>query len=107
MEKGIEFQKRIGMTKSGLDLPIDSMSDIEKHYTLAAVGELTGYSVLSLRRFSRSGELKTVRFGREFRVTESEVRAFIERRKAAEIPEASRPKQGPETDDQGASNGKK
>ncbi|HIH04020.1 MAG TPA: helix-turn-helix domain-containing protein [Methanoregulaceae archaeon] len=64
---------------------------IERYYTLEAVAELTGYSIRRLRDFVKSGELETERWGREYRVSTPALRAFIESRRGAEIPEHQRP----------------
>ncbi len=65
--------------------------DIERFYTLEAVAELTGYSIRRLRDYVKSGELETERWGREYRVSTPALRAFIESRRGAEIPERQRP----------------
>jgi excisionase family DNA binding protein len=64
---------------------------IERFYTLEAVAELTGYSIRRLRDFVKSGELETERWGREYRVSTPALRAFIDARRSAEIPERQRP----------------
>ena len=70
----------------------DGMSDdIERHLSLDRVADLTSYSVYRLREFIKTGELKAVRWGRAYRVPESEVRRFMKARENAEIPEPQRP----------------
>jgi excisionase family DNA binding protein len=64
---------------------------IERFYTLEAVAELTGYSIRRLRDFVKSGELETERWGREYRVSTPALKAFIESRRGADIPERQRP----------------
>jgi len=64
---------------------------IERFFTLKAVAGLTGYSIRRLRDFMKSGELETERWGREYRVSSPALRASIESRCGAEIPEHQRP----------------
>lgn len=81
---------RTGAQSSDSELPMVS-DGIERFYTLEAVAELTGYSIRRLRDFVKSGELATERWGREYRVSTPALRAFIESRRGAEIPERQRP----------------
>jgi excisionase family DNA binding protein len=84
------------------DAELLKVSDgIERFYTLEAVADLTGYSIRRLRDFVKSGELETERWGREYRVSTPALRAFIESRRGAEIPERQRPgaRPGGSTDD--------
>lgn len=64
---------------------------IERLYTREAVAELTCYSVRRLRDFTKSGNLETERWGREYRVSTPALQAFIEPRCHAEIPERQQP----------------
>lgn len=78
-----------------------SGDELERYLSLERVADLTSYSVHSLRDFIRGGDLVAVRWGRAFRVTETELRRFIADRERAEIPEAQRPgapKPGTQTD---------
>lgn len=68
-----------------------SADDLPKFYSLASVAKATDYSVRSLREFIKKGELKVERWGRDYRVTDENFKAFVEARRAAEIPDAQRP----------------
>ena len=68
-----------------------SADEIEKHYSLERVADLTSYSVRTLRDFIKAGELVPVRWGRTYRITETELRRFMAARAAAAIPEQQRP----------------
>lgn len=68
-----------------------SGNELERYLSLERVADLTSYSVHSLRDFIKSGDLVAVRWGRAFRVTETELRRFIAEREKAEIPVPQRP----------------
>lgn len=67
------------------------MSEMERFYDLRQVAEITAFSVLTLRRFIKTGDLKPERWGREFRVSSAELRRFVESRRTQPVPESSRP----------------
>lgn len=81
----------------------DGMSDeIPRYLSLERVADITSYSVRTLRDFIKSGDLVASRWGRDYRVTEDELRRFIKSREQAEIPERQRPgtaKPGTRTDE--------
>jgi excisionase family DNA binding protein len=81
---------RSGAQSNTTELP-EVTDGIERFYTLEAVAEVTGYSIRRLRDFVKSGELETERWGREYRVSTPALRAFIEARRGAAIPERQRP----------------
>ena len=70
---------------------------LERHLSLERVADVTSYSVYALRDFIKTGGLKAVRWGRAYRVPESEVKRFMEARAQAEIPERQRPGTKPRT----------
>lgn len=67
------------------ELGIDRMLSLER------VADATSYSVNRLREFIKSGDLPAVRWGRSYRVKESDLRAFMAERERLEIPERQRP----------------
>ena len=67
------------------------MSGVERYYDLRQVAEITAYSLLTIRRFVKDGQLKSERWGREFRISESSLKKFIEDRRAQPIPPSSTP----------------
>lgn len=69
------------------------MGNIETYYDLQRAGEILSYSPLTLRKFIKDGELDAVRWGREYRITESSLKKFIEDRQKLPIPEGSKPKE--------------
>lgn len=70
---------------------------LERQLSLERVADVTSYSVYALRDFIKSGELIAVRWGRAYRVPESEVVRFMEARARAEIPAPQRPGSKPRT----------
>jgi excisionase family DNA binding protein len=73
---------------------------IEKYWTLEEVAHVTGYSLRSIRRFVAEGEIEAERWGREYRVTSPALRAFIEARRQAPVPEGPRGRRGPDGDEE-------
>jgi excisionase family DNA binding protein len=65
--------------------------DVERHYSLERVSDLTSISVSRIRELIKAGELVAVRWGREWRVRESDLKTFMEAREKLEIPERQRP----------------
>jgi excisionase family DNA binding protein len=55
---------------------------IMRFYTVAQVAELLEVSTRSLRRWIADGELRHHRLGRQVRILESDLRAFLEERRA-------------------------
>jgi excisionase family DNA binding protein len=51
-----------------------------RFYSMAHVADLLAVSPRSVRRWIATGELLAHRFGRQVRISESDLRAFIERR---------------------------
>lgn len=60
---------------------------IETYYSVEEIASRLGYSVYTVRRWIKSGELAAIKGkGRTgHRVAESDLNAFIERRRAAEV----------------------
>jgi excisionase family DNA binding protein len=52
-----------------------------RFYTIAQVADLLVVSARSVRRWIATGELSSHKFGRQVRISETELRAFIERRR--------------------------
>lgn len=50
----------------------------EKFFTLAEVAERLKVNYRTVYRWVRSGDLSAIQFGREYRVTETDLQAFIE-----------------------------
>lgn len=71
--------------------PIMSSDELERHLSLDRVADVTSYSVNRIREFIKGGNLAAVRWGRSYRVKESEVRRFMAAREAEPIPERQRP----------------
>ena len=59
-------------------------------YTLVEVAQLLKVSTKTVRRWIDTGELIAHRFGRQFRITESDLLTFIQQRREAGllVPEA-------------------
>lgn len=53
-----------------------------RFYTIAQVADLLAVSARSVRRWAATGELLTHRFGRQVRISDTDLRAFIERRRS-------------------------
>lgn len=54
---------------------------METYYTIKEVAEKFGVTVQTIHRFTRSGELRTIKFGGSTRIAESDLKAFIEKGK--------------------------
>lgn len=52
---------------------------IEQHYTLEEVSTLLKISVRALRARIKSGDLKAVKIGKEYRVAESDLNDYLSR----------------------------
>ena len=52
--------------------------DIDKLYTVTEIADILNVSDRSVRNFIQNGELKAYRFGREYKIKESDLQAFIE-----------------------------
>ncbi|MGC1179179.1 MAG: helix-turn-helix domain-containing protein [Methyloceanibacter sp.] len=52
-----------------------------RFYTVAGVAELLAVSTRSVRRWIAAGELLAHRFGRQIRISELDLRAFVEWRR--------------------------
>ncbi len=50
----------------------------EKFFTLAEVADRLKVNYRTVYRWVRSGDLSAIQFGREYRVTEADLQAFIE-----------------------------
>ena len=50
-----------------------------KTYSLQEVGEMLGLSVITLRKYLKSGKLKGSKLGKSWRVTEEEIREYYEK----------------------------
>lgn len=53
----------------------------EKFFTLAEVADRLKVNYRTVYRWVRSGDLSAIQFGREYRVTETDLQAFIEERR--------------------------
>lgn len=71
--------------------PIMCADDLERMLSLERVSDLTSYSVSRIRQFIASGELVAVRWGREYRIRESDLRAFMAAREQLPIPDQQAP----------------
>jgi excisionase family DNA binding protein len=60
-----------------------SSRPITRFYTVAQVAELLAVSTRSVRRWIAAGELLAHKFGRQVRISEIDLRAFVEWRRAA------------------------
>jgi excisionase family DNA binding protein len=49
-----------------------------RFYTVAQIADLLAVSPRSVRRWISSGDLRTHRFGRQVRISEADLRAFVE-----------------------------
>jgi len=72
-------------------LPIMSSDELERHLSLERVHDLTSYSITRIREFIRAGDLPAVRWGRSYRVKESDLKKFMADREQLAIPERQRP----------------
>jgi excisionase family DNA binding protein len=64
------------------------MSELDEHYlTLPAVAERLSVSRMTVRRWIKGGELNAYKFANEYRIGESDLREFLERRRT--IPRES------------------
>jgi excisionase family DNA binding protein len=59
-----------------------SSKSMTRFYTIAQVADLLVVSTRSVRRWIAAGELLAHKFGRQLRVAEMDLRAFLERRRA-------------------------
>ena len=71
--------------------PIMSDDELERRLSLDRVADLTSYSITRIRELIRSGDLPAVRWGRSYRVKESDLKKFMADRERLEIPERQRP----------------
>lgn len=77
------------MTSRGLAVDVgfvagarQSQQSVKVHfYTVAEVAEFVGVSVRSVRRWIKSGELVAHHFGTAVRIAESDLKAFIARKR--------------------------
>ncbi len=58
-----------------------SSKPMTRFYTVAGVAELLAVSTRSVRRWIAAGELLAHRFGRQIRISELDLRAFVEWRR--------------------------
>jgi excisionase family DNA binding protein len=56
------------------------MVEIPEVYTLQEVAERLRVSLQTVRRLVRTGELKTIKVGRQYRVTHAQLEAFMGQR---------------------------
>jgi excisionase family DNA binding protein len=49
-----------------------------RFYTVAQVAEMLGVSIRSVRRWIAQGDLRAHRFGRQVRISEVDLRTFVE-----------------------------
>ena len=54
---------------------------MQKYYTINEVAELFNVTIQTVHAYTKSGELKTVRFGNSVRIAESDLKDFIEKGK--------------------------
>jgi excisionase family DNA binding protein len=59
-----------------------SSRPITRFYTVAQVADLLAVSTRSVRRWIAHGELLAHKFGRQIRISEIDLRAFVEWRRA-------------------------
>jgi excisionase family DNA binding protein len=59
-----------------------STKPLTHFYTVAQVAEMLAVSTRSIRRWISAGELLAHRFGRQVRISEGDLRAFVEWRRA-------------------------
>ena len=59
-----------------------SSKPITRFYTVAQVADLLAVSTRSVRRWLARGELLAHKFGRQIRISELDLRAFVEWRRA-------------------------
>ena len=55
--------------------------ELEKLYTVAEISELLTVSDRTVRNFIESGDLTAYRFGREYKVKETDLKQFIDKSK--------------------------
>jgi excisionase family DNA binding protein len=55
-----------------------SPKPIARFYTVAQIAKLLEVSTRTVRRWIADGEMRHYRFGRQVRISESDVRAFVE-----------------------------
>lgn len=55
--------------------------ELEKMYTVSDIAEMLTVSDRTVRNFIENGELIAYRFGREYKVKETDLKAFIENSK--------------------------
>ena len=53
-----------------------------RFFTITEIADMLVVSARSVRRWIAAGELFAYKFGRQVRISESDLRAFIERRRA-------------------------
>lgn len=51
---------------------------MDKFYTIAELEEILKLSDVTIRRYIRLGKLKTQKLGRQHRITESSLKAFLD-----------------------------
>ena len=71
--------------------PVMVAIDGNRYYKLSEVHEITRFTVRTLRAMIARGELRAVRFGRDYRVDGDELARFVAARIAAPVPEPHRP----------------
>jgi excisionase family DNA binding protein len=55
-----------------------STKTMARFYTVAQVAELLGVSIRSVRRWIAQGDLRAYRFGRQVRISETDLRLFVD-----------------------------
>lgn len=55
-----------------------SMKPMARFYTVAEIADLLEVSTRTVRRWIAGGDLRVHRFGRQVRVSESDLRAFVD-----------------------------
>ena len=63
----------------------------ERWLSLERVADITSYSVRYVREAVRTGELPAERWGRAYRVRETDLPAWLETRRAAPVPDRQTP----------------
>ena len=58
--------------------------DMDKFYTIEDVRTFLKISDTTVRRYIKAGTLKACKFGRQYRITESALRKFVEEKKITE-----------------------
>ena len=60
-----------------------STKPLARFYTVSEVATLLAVSTRTIRRWIATGELLAHKFGRQVRISETDLRVFLERRRAA------------------------